>query len=100
MTQRGFDLSIMPTIDALLLNHGLINVHMEKIQVPLGAWADRAGELLGIDIFEVYKSFKGVYVKQLGIMPELFDKVVALLPEEWEFHHTTYEFYSVFGQKP
>ncbi|GCE22243.1 class I SAM-dependent methyltransferase [Dictyobacter kobayashii] len=100
MTTHGFDLSIMPTIDALLTNHGLINVHMEKIQVPLGAWAGRPGDLLGIDIFEVFKSFKGVYVDKLGIKPELFDQVVALLPEEWEHHHTTYEFYSVFGQKP
>ncbi|GER86569.1 hypothetical protein KDW_07310 [Dictyobacter vulcani] len=100
MTIHGFDLSSVPTINRLLTNHGLINVHMEKIQVPLGAWAGRAGELLGIDIFAVFKSLKGVYVNKLGIQPELFDEVVAHLPKEWECHHTTYEFYSTFGQKP
>ncbi|GHO82368.1 hypothetical protein KSZ_03740 [Dictyobacter formicarum] len=100
MTTRGFDLSIMPTIDVLLTRHGVINVHMEKIQVPLGTWAGRPGELLGLDLFEVFKSLKAVYTEKLGIQPELFDHMVALLPKEWESHRTTYEMYSVFGQKP
>lgn len=99
MGRAGFDLAMMPTIDALLARLGLQNIHMETIQVPLGKWAGRAGDLLGRDIFEVFKSFKAVYVNRLGVQPALFDQLVALLPEEWEVHHTTYEFYAVFGQK-
>ncbi|GCE09247.1 class I SAM-dependent methyltransferase [Dictyobacter aurantiacus] len=97
--QIGFDLALMPTLDELLMSHGLQHVHLETIQIPLGKWAGRAGDLLGRDMYEVFKGFKGFYVGTLGVDPMAFDQVVSALPGEWEQYKTTYEFYLVYGQK-
>ena len=92
----GFDLSLMPHLDTMLIEAGLRHVKMEKIQMPLGTWAGRAGELMGIDIYTVIKGF---YTSQLGMSSETFDEILTALPQEWEKNHTTNEFYLVYGQK-
>ncbi|GCF11916.1 hypothetical protein KDI_54800 [Dictyobacter arantiisoli] len=67
--------------------------------MPLGKWAGRSGELMAIDIYNVFKGFKGFYTSQLNVSEKDFDAALAALPGEWEKHHTTYDFYLVYGQK-
>ncbi len=96
--RAGFDLSLMPLLHTMLIDAGLRGVKMEKIHMPLGKWGGHAGELMGIDIHNVTRGFKGFYVSKLGMSPETFDEILAVLPEEWEKNHTTYEFDVTYGQ--
>jgi Methylase involved in ubiquinone/menaquinone biosynthesis len=98
MSSSDFNFSIIPTLDLLFTKYGLVN-HKYTLQIPLGKWAGRAGELMKLDLFEAFKSMKGLYVKRFGVRSDLFDRVVAYLPEEWETNKATYEFYNILGQK-
>ena len=95
----GFNLALMPHLDQMMKHAGLREVHMETLDLPLGKWAGRVGEMLAIDLHAVFTSFRAVYVSRLGIPADLFERTLAALPEEWEHYQTRYEFYLVYGQK-
>lgn len=95
----GFNLALLPHLDQMLKNAGLRTIQMETLQLPLGKWGGRAGEMLAKDMHAVFTSFRAVYVSRLGIPAALFEKTLAALPGEWEQYQTSYEFYVVYGQK-
>ncbi len=95
----GFNLALIPQLDQMMRHVGLRNVHMETLDLPLGKWGGRAGEMLAIDLHAVFTSFRAVYVSRFGIPTGLFERTLAALPEEWEHYQTRYEFYLVYGQK-
>ncbi len=95
----GFNLALMPQLDQMMRHTGLMNVHMETLELPLGKWGGRAGEMLAVDLHAVFTSFRAVYVSRLGVPAGLFERTLAALPEEWERHQTRYEFYIVYRQK-
>lgn len=97
--QLGFSLELMPHLDRMLSNVGLKRVHAETLQLPLGKWGGRAGDMLAKDMHAIFTSFRAVYVSRFGIPAAQFEKALAALPDEWERHHTCYEFYLVYGQK-
>ena len=99
IAQAGFDLSLMPLLNTMLIDAKLGGVKLEIIEVPLGKWAGHIGEMMGINIYHVTKGLKGLYTSTFGMSPKTFDDIIAVLPEEWENNHTTYEFYIVYGQK-
>lgn len=37
---------------------------------------------------------------QAGVRPELFDRVLQALPNEWEENHSMYEYVIAIGQVP
>ncbi len=95
----GFNLAIVPYLDQMLRNTGLRDIHMETLQLPLGKWGGRAGEMLAKDIHAVFTSFRAVYVSRLGVSAKQFEEALAVLLEEWERYHTSYEFYVVYGRR-
>ena len=94
----GFNLSLLPYLDQLFVRAGLKDIQKETLQLPLGKWGGRAGEMLAIDLHAVFTSFRAVYVSRFGIPAGLFERTLAALPEEWEHYQTCYEFYLVYGQ--
>lgn len=95
----GFNLALMPHLDQMLKNAGLREIQAETLQLPLGKWGGRAGEMLAKDMHAVFTSFRAVYVSRLGIPAKLFESTLVKLPNEWEQYQTRYEFYVVYGQK-
>ena len=98
--RSGFDLAQIPHLDELLRQEGMQHVERRVIQVPLGCWGGRIGELMSINILSTFLAYEGFYTTRLGISAALFDALVDALQAEWELNRTSYEFYVFMAQKP
>ncbi len=98
--KAGFRLSLMWHLDILLEQAGAVDIHAQRVEVPLGAWDGRAGELFSKDLHSAFGAIKGFCRSHCSISEEMFDLTIAELPLEWERYHTSYCFYLVYGRKP
>ncbi|GHO76981.1 hypothetical protein KSD_47520 [Ktedonobacter sp. SOSP1-85] len=98
-SKTGFDASLMTRLPTLLTKAGLSQVKESILQVPLGAWGGRGGELLAKDLHAIFTNLKPVYCTQLKLSEKEFDHTLQKLPQEWDTRHTYFHFYITYGQK-
>lgn len=98
-SKTGFDASLMTKLPTLLTKAGLSHIKDRVLQVPLGAWGGRGGELLAKDLHAIFANLKPVYCSQLKLSEKEFDKALNALPQEWETYQTYFHFYLAYGQK-
>ncbi|GHO67990.1 hypothetical protein KSC_068820 [Ktedonobacter sp. SOSP1-52] len=96
---RGIDLEVMGRLDVLLQQAGLHHVQKKTLNLPVGSWGGRMGELLARDMLSGWPSLQPLCQQYLNIPKETFDAVIASLEAEWNSHQTEYEVYVVYGQK-
>lgn len=98
--RRGIDQSSSSKLDQLLSDIGMRQVKSHRIDVPMGQWGGRIGQLMATDANAGNRSMRSIALDQLQISPEEYDRVAKALPEEWEQYHTVVPFYIAYGQKP
>lgn len=99
MQQKGFDLALMSHLDELLSQTGGCQVQQRTLRVPIGCWGGRAGELLATNMQAGLAGMKELCCSHAAVSPSEFDRTLARLPQEWEQHHTTYQFFVAYGQR-
>lgn len=67
--------------------------------LPVGAWGGHEGKLLAKSHLTAYAGVKPIYVKDLHINPEEFDKVIHKIGHEWEASHAHSRCYFALSRK-
>lgn len=98
--QTGIQPEIMQHLDPFLRKNKLQQIEMRTLQVPLGSWGGRLGEMLATDMLSGFVALRGLYTSKITVTPEEFDALLQGLPEEWDQYHTEYCWYIASGQKP
>lgn len=99
-SRRGVDMRVSPLVGDHLPAAGLVRVERHTVQVPLGRWGGRLGQMMGQNIQAAFHSVRPAIVGQ-GLATEAeVDSVLAALPGEWEQRHTTAPFYLAWAQRP
>ncbi len=97
--QRGIDTQICSRLPLLLESAGVVNISSYRIDLPLGNWAGRIGNMTATDIFTYNRAIKPLMVKQLGIHPDTYDRLSEAMRQEWETYHSFFSFYVTCGQR-
>lgn len=96
--QRGFDMAIIPVLDHFLREAGL---HTQKkvVQVPIGGWGGRGGEMLAKDLLAALEAMSGVYCTTLNLPSARFEEVLTGLSGEWDAFQTEFQIFLFLGEK-
>ena len=97
--QRGIDAQVCANLPTLLHSAGLINIKNYRIDLPLGNWAGRIGNMTATDMYTYNRAIKPMMVRQLGLDGDLYDKVSQDMRQEWETNHCFFSFYVMCGQR-
>ncbi|MBX5459331.1 MAG: methyltransferase domain-containing protein [Thermogemmatispora sp.] len=99
---RGLDVEsiVLRSLARYLEGAGLINIHYQPLDVPLGEWGGRIGSLMALDLREACKAISAPLAARFG-RPE--QEVLALIDQasqEWDEFRTQWHFAVAYGQKP
>ncbi len=97
--QRGIDTQVCSRLPSLLQSAGLTNIQSYRVDLPLGNWAGRIGNMTATDIYTYNRAIKPMLVKQLGIQADLYDKLSQMMRQEWETYHSFFSFYITCAQR-
>ncbi|GCE18565.1 class I SAM-dependent methyltransferase [Dictyobacter kobayashii] len=98
-TKKGIDLASVKHLGELLTRAKLAQVKTRVIQLPVGSWGGKSGALYAKDMYAAFQGLKNFFCLVGDVDPNKFDTILSALPQEWESHHTTHEFYIAYGQK-
>ncbi|GLV59808.1 hypothetical protein KDH_66320 [Dictyobacter sp. S3.2.2.5] len=97
--RKGIDVSLMPYLGDLLARVDMRHIRTRTFQLPVGTWGGKEGDLYARDMYAAFQGLKNFYCAVGDVDPDNFDAILADLPQEWEFCHTTHAFYIAYGQK-
>ena len=89
----------MTQLESLLRAQHLRHLTSCTLEVPVGKWGERTGELLEKNILAGFPGLKTLLCTQLGLSPQEFDATLAELAGEGDRYHTLYQYYLVYGQR-
>lgn len=98
--RRGVDMRVTPTLGELLERRGLAQVEHRLIEVPLGRWGGRLGQMMAQNILAAFTSVRPALLGTGLASEQEFNAVLEAIPHEWEQRHTTAPFYVYCGQRP
>ncbi|GHO46535.1 class I SAM-dependent methyltransferase [Ktedonospora formicarum] len=96
---RGIDMAIVSHLDLPLQQAGMINVNQQVINIPVGAWGGRLGDLLARDMLSGWPSLQPLCEEHLQVPKSAFEQIISQLSDEWNRRQTSYEVYVTYGQK-
>ncbi|GHO84368.1 class I SAM-dependent methyltransferase [Dictyobacter formicarum] len=97
--RKGIDVSLMPYLGDLLAHVSMHRIRTKTFQLPVGSWGGKEGDLYARDLYAAFQGLKNFYCSVGEVNPDDFDAILTDLPQEWEFCHTTHDFYIAYGQK-
>ena len=89
--ERGIDGRMIPFLGDYLRDAGLYHVKTGHVDIPLGSWGGRLGTMMQEDMLSGLAGMEPLFATK-GYVSD-FRELLALLPEEWEHHHTKYRCY-------
>ncbi len=89
----------MGHLPTLLKQAGCQQIQSQTYRVPVGRWGGRVGEMLKQDIVASLPAIKSFLCTHAHISSDAFEKVIQILPDEWEQCQTIYEYYLAYGQR-
>ena len=96
---RGFDTALLTQLESLLLGLRLRNITARTLEVPVGKWGGRTGELLQKNMLAGFPGLKPLVCTQLALASQEFDATLAELAGEGDRYQTLYQYYLVYGQR-
>nr|BBH93665.1 hypothetical protein KTA_18640 [Thermogemmatispora argillosa] len=99
---RGLDVEglVMRSLGRYLEEAGLINVHYQPFDVPLGEWGGRIGSLMALDLREAWKSVSAPVAARFGRSEQAILQLIEQAFQEWNQFQTQFHFAVAYGQKP
>jgi SAM-dependent methyltransferase len=99
---KGLDTTsiIVGSLADHLTRGGLVDVHSQHVELPVGQWGGRAGTLLASAVRAGMTRLMDSFVEQLGIAEAESRSLIQAMSEEWDQHHSRARFAIAFGRKP
>jgi SAM-dependent methyltransferase len=96
--RRGIEVKLVENLGSLLQQEGLKQVTQRFVDIPIGSWGARLGNLMEKDALAGYAALKHTLCRTLAFDPDEYDALLQALPEEWSRYHSSYRFVLVYGQ--
>jgi ubiquinone/menaquinone biosynthesis C-methylase UbiE len=96
---RNIDINMVPCLDELMREVGLINVTKQIIAIPFGPWGGRVGELFAEDFRLVNSSFQPLFTSVFNVSKEEVERNTALMMEEFKSHQAYFNICVYWCQK-
>jgi SAM-dependent methyltransferase len=98
---RGLDRQsvVAGSLDRYLVDAGLEDVQRHEVELPLGEWGGRLGQMMAADLRAVFQRMAGMFTG-LGLSLDEFTGLVHAAAREWEELHTAYSAVVAWGRKP
>nr|BBH93663.1 hypothetical protein KTA_18620 [Thermogemmatispora argillosa] len=99
---RGLDTegAVMRSLARYLEEAGLVNVHYQPLDVPLGEWGGRLGSLFALDCREGWKAMSAPIAARFGRSEQEVLALIEQASREWNEFHTELHLAVAYGQKP
>lgn len=98
--QHGIDPTISRNLIKLLAQAGAQSCKGRIVDIPVGKWGDRLGQMNLTDMNAVSRAMRPFITQLAGISHEEYDEATARSQQEYEQLHTKVNFYVVVGQRP
>src|SRR5215469_2685261 len=98
---RGLDQQsvVAGSLDRYLMDAGLQDVQRHEVELPLGEWGGRLGQMMAADLRAIFQRMAGMFTG-LGLSHDEFAGLVQAASREWEELHTAYSAVVAWGRKP
>lgn len=97
--QRGIDLTIGEKLPFIVKDAGLINIHEQQVDIPVGTYGGRIGIMMETDTISGYQKIGQLIVKS-GMMTESeMTNMLLQIPNEFDTYHTSHPHVLVYGQR-
>jgi Methylase involved in ubiquinone/menaquinone biosynthesis len=80
-------------------NPSLVEKNVYYYDLPVGEWGGREGSLLAKSHLAAYLGIKPIYIDELHIEANEFDRVLATMQQEWDAMHAHSRCYFAIAQK-
>jgi hypothetical protein len=96
---RGIDIMMVNHLDELMREAGLINVTKQTFVGPFDAWGGKAGALFAEDFRLLTSSVQPLITNALSVPKEEYERMAALMLEEFKSHQAHINIHVYLGQK-
>lgn len=99
---KGLDTTsiIVGSLADHLMRAGLVDVHSQHVDLPVGEWGGRAGALLASGVRAGMTRLMDSFEEQLGIADAESRSLIHAMSEEWDQYHSRTRFAIAFGRRP
>lgn len=98
--RRGVDPALGPHIGELLHAAGLRQINTNGIQLPVGRYGGRLGNMAAADVFGVVGGVKALAVAQGLTTPEAYDAAMEQARRDLDAYRCVLPFYIAYGRRP
>ncbi len=96
---RGIDPRVTINIGNFLYAARLINIQTYRIDLPIGNWGGRLGNMAASDLVSYNQAVKPRIMERFKISSVEYDRTSQAMRKEWESNHSYFSLYFACGQK-
>ncbi len=96
---RGIDPRVCANIGNFLAGAQLTNIQMYRIDLPVGNWGGRLGNMTASDMVSYNQAVKPKITERFKISSAEYDRMSLAMRREWENNHCYFSLYFACGQK-
>ena len=96
---RGIDPRVCTNIGNFLRAAQLTNIQTYRIDLPIGSWGGRLGNMTASDMVSYNQAVKPKITERFKISSVEYDKISLAMRREWESNHCYFSIYFACGQK-
>ena len=96
---RGIDPRICTQIGNFLYQVRLGNIQTYRIDLPIGNWGGRLGNMAATDLIAYNQAIKPKIISHFRLASVEYDRLSSMMRREWETNHSYFSLYLVCGQK-
>lgn len=97
--RRGTDIRMGRTVDAMLREAGLAHVGMRTIDVPIGAYGGRLGQMMEANTMAFLGGFQGLVVSQGLTTAEAYKDTMEHIRAEIQLRRYSLPYFLAYGQR-
>ncbi|WP_052890804.1 class I SAM-dependent methyltransferase [Thermogemmatispora carboxidivorans] len=91
---------VMRSLTRYLEEAGLVNIHYQVLDVPLGEWGGRIGSLTALNVREGWKAISAPIAARFGRSEQDLLQLIERASQEWNEFRTSSRMAVAYGQKP
>jgi ubiquinone/menaquinone biosynthesis C-methylase UbiE len=99
LRQRGIDTLQVRNIKTHLEVQKLDQVKSHVINIPIGKWAGRIGQMTLVDLQTAHQGLKPLIMMANGITAQQYDEQLEQVYQEYEKLHTCVQYVVIYGQR-
>lgn len=96
---RGIDPRTSTQIGNFLYQARLSNIQTYRIDLPIGNWGGRLGNMAASDLLSYNQAVKPLIISYFKISSAEYDRISSMMRREWEANHSYFSLFLVCGQK-